>query len=127
MYKVFNKNFKYVDELYFNVKKELFFGEEKELDDKEALNYLKKLHEFSGELYIVTDVSYHNGLGPFLVNAKYIDEFVSNFYSTKEKAEKAMENYKKLPGFKDFLDGFNIDEYEINKKCWSEGFFTVYY
>lgn len=48
-------------------------------------------------------------------------------YSTKEKAEKAMENYKKLPRFKDFLDGFNIDEYEINKKCWSEGFFTVYY
>lgn len=80
MCEVFNKNFKYVDELYFNVKKELFFGEEKELDDKEALNYLKKLHEFSGELYIVTDVSYHNGLGPFLVNAKYIDEFVSDFY-----------------------------------------------
>ena len=80
MYKVFNKNFKYVDELYFNVKKELFFGEENELEDMEALNYLKKLHEFSGELYIVTDVSYHKEFGPFLVDAKHIDEFVSNFY-----------------------------------------------
>ena len=30
--------------------------------------------------------------------------------------------YKKLPGFKDFLDGFCINEYEIDKDYWIEGF-----
>jgi len=31
-------------------------------------------------------------------------------------------DYKKLPGFKDFLDGFCINEYEIDKDYWIEGF-----
>lgn len=48
-------------------------------------------------------------------------------YSSKEKAEEAILYYKKLPGFKDLLDRFNIDEYEVNKMCWSEGFIIVYY
>lgn len=80
MCKVFGKKFKNVDELYFNVKKELIFGEENELEDMEALNYLKKLHNFSGELYIIADVSYCEEFGPFLVEAEDIDEFVSKFY-----------------------------------------------
>ena len=80
MYEIFGINFNCVYELYFNVKKQFVFGEENELEDMEALNYLKNLHEFSGELYIVTDVSYNKKLGPFLVDANYIDEFVSKFY-----------------------------------------------
>ena len=43
-------------------------------------------------------------------------------YSSKEKAEEVILDYKKLPGFKDFLDGFCITEYEIDKKYWTEGF-----
>ena len=43
-------------------------------------------------------------------------------YSSKEKAEEVILDYKKLPGFKDFLDGFCITEYEIDKKYWIEGF-----
>ncbi len=31
-------------------------------------------------------------------------------------------DYKKLPRFKDFLDGFCINEYEIDKDYWIEGF-----
>ena len=41
-------------------------------------------------------------------------------YSSKEKAEEAILYYKKLSGFKNLLDGFNIDEYEINERCWTE-------
>lgn len=48
-------------------------------------------------------------------------------YSSNKKAEEAILYYKKLSGFKNLLDGFNIDEYEINERCWTEGFFTAYY
>jgi len=45
-------------------------------------------------------------------------------YSTREKAEKTIDKYKKenLPGFKDYPDGFNITKYELDKDHWTEGF-----
>ena len=30
-----------------------------------------------------------------------------------------------MPGFKDHADGFTIDEYEIGKDHWAEGFRTI--
>jgi hypothetical protein len=53
------------------------------------------------------------------------DTKVLGIFSTREKAESAIEFYKTLPGFKDFSDDcFYLDEYELNKKAWDEGFIT---
>jgi len=50
---------------------------------------------------------------------------ILGIFSTREKAEAAIEFYKTLPGFKDFSDDcFYLDEYELNKKVWDEGFIT---
>ena len=43
-------------------------------------------------------------------------------YSTREEAEKAINFLSDKPGFRDSLDGFLIDEYEVDKICWSSGF-----
>jgi hypothetical protein len=44
-------------------------------------------------------------------------------YSTREKAELAIQFFKTLPGFKDYPDDcFCIDEYELDKNEWGEGF-----
>ncbi len=45
------------------------------------------------------------------------------YYSTRELAEKALEQYKKDPEFIDRLDEFCIDAYEIDKGWWMESFF----
>jgi len=45
-------------------------------------------------------------------------------YSSKEKAEKMVEKYKNIPGFKNCLTScFYIGKYEIDKDHWTEGFF----
>lgn len=43
-------------------------------------------------------------------------------YSTREEAEKAIKFLSDKSGFKDSLDDFLIDEYEVDKVCWSSGF-----
>jgi len=43
-------------------------------------------------------------------------------YSTQEEAEKAIKFLSDKPGFRDSPDDFLIDEYEIDKISWSEGF-----
>ncbi|MGP5687138.1 DUF7336 domain-containing protein [Psychrobacter glacincola] len=43
-------------------------------------------------------------------------------YSTQEEAEKAIKFLSDKPGFKDSPDDFLIDEYEVDKISWSEGF-----
>lgn len=43
-------------------------------------------------------------------------------YSSLEKAKNALRTYQKLPIFKEHSEGFVIDEYEINKDHWTEGF-----
>lgn len=48
-------------------------------------------------------------------------------YSSREKAEKAIEKLIKQPGFRDFPDYFNIDEYVIDQNHWDEGFITETY
>ena len=46
-------------------------------------------------------------------------------YSSKERAEQAIERLKKKPGFRDYPDGFLIDCYELDQDNWTEGFITV--
>jgi hypothetical protein len=43
-------------------------------------------------------------------------------YSSRENSASAVSRLTKQPGFCDFPDGFSIDEYEINKDHWLEGF-----
>ena len=46
------------------------------------------------------------------------------YYSTYENAEKILSEYRENPEFINYPDGFSIDEYEIDKPEWTEGFFT---
>ena len=48
-------------------------------------------------------------------------------YSTQEKAEEALERYKKLTRFADYQDGFSISRYRINEDNWTSGYATVWY
>ena len=47
-------------------------------------------------------------------------------YKTRKRAETAVKQYMKLPGFKEHsLENFYIDKYELNKRMWTEGFITI--
>ncbi len=48
-------------------------------------------------------------------------------YSSRVKAEDAIKRLSKQSGFKDFPEYFFIDEYEIDKDNWTEGFVTETY
>lgn len=45
-------------------------------------------------------------------------------FDSRESAESAIVSYRELPGFREFPEGFSVDKYEVNKKCWTEGFLT---
>ncbi|MCM1090827.1 MAG: hypothetical protein NC092_12425 [Butyrivibrio sp.] len=47
---------------------------------------------------------------------------ILGIFSSNLEAEKAIEKYKKLSGFKERPDDFYIDEYELNRKYWAEGY-----
>lgn len=46
-------------------------------------------------------------------------------YSSGAEAEKAIQRKLQFPGFCDFPEGFHIDEYEVDRDAWSEGFIIV--
>jgi hypothetical protein len=46
-------------------------------------------------------------------------------YSTIEEAEAAVVRLRKQPGFIDRPNDFHINDYEINKDHWTEGYSTV--
>lgn len=49
-------------------------------------------------------------------------------YSTEEKAKETIDRLKTVKGFCDYpIDCFFIDEYEIDKGHWTEGFFKYNY
>lgn len=82
MEQVFGKSFHQADDLYYNIKKEVNYGESIELNDIEALKYLQNLHIMKGTLYVITDFCYYKSRGPFIVKADEIKSFVSTFYET---------------------------------------------
>ena len=46
-------------------------------------------------------------------------------YESREAAERAKGRASKLPGFSENPTGFEINEYEVGKDHWAEGFVTV--
>ena len=50
------------------------------------------------------------------------DVKVIGVYSSAEKAQAAIRGLSRVPGFSDFADGFHIDEYELDKDQWQEGY-----
>ena len=47
-------------------------------------------------------------------------------YSSREKAEQAVERLQIQPGFSDLPEGFCIDRYPVDKDHWTEGYVTLY-
>ena len=45
-------------------------------------------------------------------------------YSSREHAQAAIARLSQAPGFSDALDGFHIDEYQLDKDQWVEGYST---
>ena len=45
-------------------------------------------------------------------------------YSSREKAEAGLQRIKDLEKFKEHLDDFLIEEYEVDVTYWDGGFFT---
>jgi hypothetical protein len=43
-------------------------------------------------------------------------------FSSRTSASEAAQRLALQPGFRDYPDGFSIDEYEIDRDHWSEGF-----
>lgn len=50
------------------------------------------------------------------------DTKLIGIYSSKELAEEKIEKYLSIAGFKEFLEGFEISEYNTDKDHWEEGF-----
>lgn len=70
----------------------------------------------------------------FLLQHSYEYEFegiivdetkIIGIYSSQEKAEQAIEEYKRIQGFKDHPADFTIDKYPLDKGHWLEGFISV--
>lgn len=56
-------------------------------------------------------------------NDEYEETKVLGIFDSNEKAQDAVKEYIKLPGFREFTDEcFSIDEYQLNAKEWAEGF-----
>jgi hypothetical protein len=45
-------------------------------------------------------------------------------YSSRKKAITAVERLRKLPGFKDYSDGFYIESYTMDEDAYPDGFST---
>ena len=50
------------------------------------------------------------------------NEKLIGVYSSEERAKEALEQVRRQPGFRDHLDGFEIDEYVLDRTGWREGF-----
>ena len=79
MLESFGRNFFCVDDLHFNVKKEIRVGECVEFDDCQILQYLRSLHAMEGNLCIITDWCYKKNEGPFIVDANELGQFVNTY------------------------------------------------
>ncbi len=43
-------------------------------------------------------------------------------YSSRDKAEAAIKRLSRAPGFSEAANGFHVDEYQIDKDHWVEGY-----
>lgn len=53
------------------------------------------------------------------------DSKLIGVYESREEAERAKERGSKQPGFAEHPKGFLVDEHQIGKDHWTEGFVTV--
>jgi hypothetical protein len=49
-------------------------------------------------------------------------ELLIGVYRTEADALAAKDRLKSQPGFREYLDGFTISEYQIGQDHWTEGF-----
>jgi hypothetical protein len=54
-----------------------------------------------------------------------VDEKLLGVYSSQQKAEDAKLRLSDQPGFREHVEGFGIDPYELDEDHWTEGFVTV--
>lgn len=59
------------------------------------------------------------------VNGEYEDVKLIGIFSSKEKANQAIQSLKTKPGFEEAKNGFSIDEIELDHVEWSEGYFII--
>jgi hypothetical protein len=52
------------------------------------------------------------------------EEKLLGVYATEQKAEEAKGRVKRLPGFRDHPEGFQVDRYTVDRDEWAEGFIT---
>ena len=52
------------------------------------------------------------------------DSKLLGVYSSESIANGKINKYKKLPGFREHSDGFQVVKYEIDVDHWQEGFVT---
>lgn len=50
--------------------------------------------------------------------------FELGLFSARSRAESAVEQLRRKPGFRDYPDGFTIDEMLVDQICWEEGFIS---
>jgi hypothetical protein len=48
-------------------------------------------------------------------------------YSSAAEADAAKRRKLQFEGFRDYAECFHVDEYELDKDAWTEGFITVDY
>ena len=46
-------------------------------------------------------------------------------YRTVESAQDAIQRLHQLPGFRDYPDGFQIEEYQVDVDHWTTGFVSL--
>ncbi len=57
------------------------------------------------------------------IESEYIEEpRVVGIYTSEKLALEAVERAKKLSGFRDYLEGFRITKYILEKDQWNVGF-----
>lgn len=54
------------------------------------------------------------------------DSKLIGVYSTRQLADTARGRSRLLSGFRDEPEGFIIDDYELDKDHWTDGYVTVY-
>jgi hypothetical protein len=53
------------------------------------------------------------------------DDKLIGVYATPAEANAAIKRMSAQPGFRDALQGFSVDAYELGKDHWTEGYVTV--
>ena len=73
----------------------------------------------SSNMTMVYEIKYARDLSDDVTDVKFVGVF-----STREKANEALEEVKKLPGFAQYPECLLVTEVEVDLDHWTYGFFT---